>query len=157
MKLTITQFVEIIGISSVVISLLFVAFEIQQSNRIAVVTANQTRTSDIQDLDRELALSEDLAIILVKLDSNGAQALSPVEFMRARSWFDLVLRGMQGQYYQYQQGFLERAVIDRTLEDIFEEGIYQKWESLQLLENIEIEQWQKEIEDYRSTMNTEDL
>jgi len=153
MKLTTTQFIEIIGVFSVVVSLLFVAFELQQSNRIAVVNANQIRISDIQDINRELALSEDLAKVLVKFETEGAAALTPVEFMRAQAWFELILRGMQGQYYQYQQGFLNRSAIDRTLEDIFDLGFYQSWESLELLDTIEIEQWKEEVEKYLEALN----
>lgn len=52
---------------------------------------------------------------------------------------------MQGQYYQYQNGFLERAVIDRTLMDI-SSGIYQSWEQLGLIDEIEISEWREEID-----------
>jgi len=126
-------------------SLLFVAFELQQSNRIAVVAAYQTRIAEIQELNMQLALSNDLPMILEKLNSDGVSSLTPVELRRARAWYSMILRGMQGQYYQYQQGFLDRIVIDHTLEDL-EEGIYQHWVSLDLLGYIEIQEWREEIE-----------
>lgn len=51
---------------------------------------------------------------------------------------DAGMRGMQGQYYQYQNGFLDRASVDLTLHDIAD-GIYQNWEQFGLLDNIEIQ------------------
>ena len=55
------------------------------------------------------------------------------------------MRGMQGQYYQYQNGFLDRVSIDRTLTDIAD-GIYEQWERYDLLDNIEIQEWRAEID-----------
>ena len=51
---------------------------------------------------------------------------------------------MQGQYYQYQQGFLERESVDRTLDDIAN-GIYKEWENFGILDRIEIPEWREEI------------
>jgi hypothetical protein len=52
---------------------------------------------------------------------------------------------MQGQYYQYQNGFLDRASVDRTLHTIVAR-IYQNWEQFGLLDNIEIQEWRAEID-----------
>ena len=72
-------------------------------------------------------------------------ALTPEEVLRVRAWYHVILRQMQGQYYQYQNGFLERAAIDRMLLDIAG-GFYQSWESLGLLNAIEIDEWREEIQ-----------
>ena len=55
------------------------------------------------------------------------------------------MRGMQGQYYQYQNGFLDRASVDRTLDDIVDR-IYENWERYDLLDSIEIQEWRAEID-----------
>ena len=59
------------------------------------------------------------------------------------------MRGMQGQYYQYQNGFLDRAVVDLTLTDIAD-GIYEKWEQYGLLDNIESQEWRPLLAECRS-------
>lgn len=130
-----------------IVGIFLLGYEVQQANRIAAVSANQLRISDVQDIHRELATSEDLAEIIVRFDSNGIDSLSQVEFFRVRAWHMLILRGMEGQYYQYQEGFLDREVVDRTLEDI-SQGIYGKWEQLGLLDAIENLEWLREIQHY---------
>lgn len=102
----------------------------------------------------ELALSSDLAGVLEKYDSNGIGALTPSEQLRVGAWYSAIMRQMQGQYYQYQNGFLERGVIDRTLVDI-SIGIYQSWEQLGLLNFIEIAEWRSEIDDTMASMSNE--
>lgn len=130
-----------------IVGLFLLGYEVQQANRIAAVAANQLRISDVQDIHRELATSGDLAEIIVKFESDGIDSLSPVELLRTRAWHLLILRGMQGQYYQYQQGFLDREVVDLTLEDI-SQGIYARWEQLGLLEAIENPEWLREIQHF---------
>ena len=130
-----------------IVGIFLLGYEVQQANRMAAVSANQLRISDVQDIHRELATSGDLAEIIVKFDSDGVDSLSPVELFRTRAWHLLILRGMQGQYYQYQEGFLDREVVDRTLEDI-SQGLYRKWEQLGLLDAIENPEWHREIEHY---------
>jgi len=130
-----------------IVGIFLLGYEVQQSNRIAAVSANQLRISDVQDLHRELATSEDLAEIIVKFDSDGIDSLSQVELFRASAWHMLILRGMEGQYRQYQEGFLDREVVDRTLEDI-SQGLYGKWEQLDLVNAIENREWLLEIQRY---------
>ncbi len=83
--------------------------------------------------------------MLEKNKSQGTDALTPGECVRVRAWYGAILRGMQGQYYQYQHGFLERESVDRTLEDIAI-GSYENWAVLGLLGSIEIKEWRAEIE-----------
>lgn len=128
----------------VVIGLFLLIFELNHSSQLAEVEAYQTRTRDIQELKLQLALSDSLPGILEKLESLGAEALTPVEFRRAQAWYGGIMRGMEGQYYQYQHGFLERESIDRTLDDI-EGGIYERWEDFGLIDGIENQEWRKEI------------
>ena len=129
----------------VVIGLFLLIAEVNHASKLAEVGAYQTRIRDIQELNLQLALSDSLADILSKADSEGVETLSPSEFSRARAWYATIMRGMQGQYYQYQNGFLDRASVDRTLYDIVN-GIYQNWERFDLLRNIEIQEWREEID-----------
>ena len=129
----------------VVIGIFALLAELRHSSQVAEVAAYQTRISEIQEINLELALSSDLASLLVKYKTEGVGSLTPQEYSRVRSWYAVILRQMQGQYYQYQNGFLERAVIDRTLQDI-SNGIYQSWGHLDLLKSIEIDEWRAEID-----------
>lgn len=129
----------------VVIGIFLLIAEVNHATRLAEVEAYQTRIRDIQELNIELALSDSLAGILGKANSEGAEALTPSEFYRAQAYYSAIMRGMQGQYYQYQNGFLDRESVDRTLDDIAD-GIYDNWEQLDLLDNLEIAEWRAEIE-----------
>ncbi|MEP4148258.1 MAG: hypothetical protein ABJL54_13650 [Halioglobus sp.] len=129
----------------VVIGLFLLIAELNHSSQLAEVEAYQTRIKDIQELNLQLALSASLAGILVKAEAEGANALSPDEFRRAQSWYASIMRGMQGQYYQYQQGFLERESVDKTLDDIASQ-FYARWEEFGLLGNIEVQDWRIEID-----------
>ena len=55
--------------------------------------------------------------------------MSPIEYLRLRAWQSAVQMGMQSQYFQYQQGFLDRQVVDQTLNDLAN-GIYEQWVDL---------------------------
>lgn len=129
----------------VVIGLIALVLELRHSSQVAEVAAYQTRIAEIQGINLELSLSSDLASIMGKYQTEGVNSLAADERIRMRAWYQVILRQMQGQYYQYQTGFLERAVIDRTLLDI-STGIYQSWDELNLLGEIEIDQWREEIE-----------
>ena len=63
-----------------------------------------------------------------------------------RSWQSAVQRGMQSQYFQYQRGFLDRQTIDQTLEDLAN-GIYAQWVALDLVKEIQPQEWMSEIDD----------
>ncbi len=144
-KISLDSWVQLIGLLSILAGLVALVIELNQSQRLSQATAYQTRISEIQEAQRELALSEDLAEILEKFYSQGIDALSPRETNRVVAWHSAVQWRMQGQYYQYRQGFLERAALDRTLDDLAN-GIYQRWEALGLTERIQPPEWKEEIE-----------
>jgi uncharacterized protein YlbG (UPF0298 family) len=62
-----------------------------------------------------------------------------------RSWQSAIQRGMQSQYFQYQQGFLDRQTIDQTLEDLAN-GVYVQWVALDLINEIQPQEWKSEID-----------
>ena len=139
------RWLSLIANIGVVVGLFLLIAEVNHASRLAEVEAYQTRIRDIQELNIQLGLSDSLADILSKADSEGVESLTPSEFRRAKSWYSAIMRGMQGQYYQYQNGFLDRVSIDRTLTDIAD-GIYEQWERYDLLDNIEIQEWRAEID-----------
>jgi hypothetical protein len=138
----------------VVIGLFVLIAEVNHASKLAEVEAYQTRIRDIQELNLEFALSDSLADILNKADNQGVESLTPSEFSRAKAWYATIMRGMQGQYYQYQNGFLDRASVDRTLFDIVD-GNYENWERYDLLDRIEIQEWRAEIDHALADANKE--
>jgi len=128
-----------------VVGIFLLIQEVNHASRISEVEAYQTRIRDIQEVNMQMALSDTLALIFEKEEEQGIDALTPSEFMRVRAWYASIMRGMQGQYYQYQEGFLEREAVDRTLEDIAA-GIYAKWVAYDLLQHLEIKELRDEIE-----------
>ena len=106
--------------------------------------AFQTRMTEIQEATVQLSLSEDLPAILVKIDNEGVSSLDEIEMIRAAGWHNGVIRRMQSQYFQYQQGFLDRRSIDLTLDGIARD-MYHVWQELGILNTIEIPEWREEI------------
>ena len=101
----------------------------------------------MQQAQRNLALSNDLAAIMVKRKLNGADALTKAELLRVRAWATGVQWRMESQYYQYKQGFLDAVAIDRTLDDIVSQDLYEEWRDLALLDRLYPEEWKRMVED----------
>ena len=129
----------------VAVGIFAIIVELNQASNLAEVSAFQSRMTEIQEAQVQLALSDDLAEILVKYDSSGVESLTPVELKRTQAWYGGVLRRMQAQYFQYQKGFLDRSSIDMMLNDISK--TYERWTELNLLNLIQIRAFREEIED----------
>jgi hypothetical protein len=101
--------------------------------------------TEIQEANVQFSLSEDLANIIEKYESEGVSSLSPSENRRAEAWYSGVLYRMQGQYFQYQQGFLDRITIDQTLDFIAAES-WKSWTDFGITGDISVPEWREEIE-----------
>jgi hypothetical protein len=140
---------EIVSAVAIVASLLFVGFQIRQSNRTLEVDAYQARMQDISDAQTQLALDPEFSEIYLKYQNSGVSSLTESEFFRMHRWHIGQIRRLQGQYYRYQQGFLERASVDETIQDMAQ-GAYWIWTDFGLLDDIEIPELRAEIEAYIS-------
>ena len=145
-KVSLDVWIQLIGMLGVLGGLVALVIELNQSQRLSQANAYQARNSEIQEAQRELALSEDFAEILQKFDSQGVDSLTLGERSRVVAWHSAMQWRMQGQFYQYQQGFLEEAALEQTLNDLAS-GIYQKWEELDLTERIQPFEWKQRIRD----------
>ena len=145
-KVSLDAWIQLIGMLGVLGGLVALVIELNQSQRLSQASAYQARNSEIQEAQRELALSEDFAEILQKFDSQGVDSLTLGERSRVVAWHSAMQWRMQGQFYQYQQGFLEEAALEQTLNDLAS-GIYQKWEELDLTERIQPFEWKQRIRD----------
>ena len=145
-KVSLDVWIQLIGMLGVLGGLVALVIELNQSQRLSQASAYQAINSEIQEAQRELALSEDFAEILQKFDSQGVDSLTLGERSRVVAWHSAMQWRMQGQFYQYQQGFLEEAALEQTLNDLAS-GIYQKWEELDLTERIQPFEWKQRIRD----------
>ena len=145
-KVSLDVWIQLIGMLGVLGGLVALVIELNHTQRLSQASAYQARNSEIQEAQRELALSEDFAEILQKFDSQGVDSLTLGERSRVVAWHSAMQWRMQGQFYQYQQGFLEEAALEQTLNDLAS-GIYQKWEELDLTERIQPFEWKQRIRD----------
>ena len=143
-KVSFDTWLQLLGMLGVLGGLIALVIELNQSQKLSQANAYQIRISEIQEAQRELALSEDLAEILQKFNSEGVESLTAGEKSRVVAWHSATQWRMQGQFYQYEQGFLEEAALQRTLDDLAN-GIYERWEELGLTDRIQPVDWKNTI------------
>ncbi len=123
---------------SVVIGIFFLIVEINQSSKIAEASAFQNRTSSIDQVAREFAQSPILPGLYIKLIEEGLYSLTPEERSRVENWETARIQRMQGQYYQYQMGFLAQEAIDQLFSAVIPTYI-DRWENLGISETVDRE------------------
>jgi hypothetical protein len=96
----------------VVIGLVLLAYELQQTQNLAETEAAVRRLSQIQEARVAFATSEFLPPIRVKARTEGVQALSAVELDRLQDWESSVRLRMQSQYIEYIRGYLDEETAD---------------------------------------------
>ena len=143
-KVSFDTWIQLLGMLGVLGGLVALVIELNQSQKLSQANAYQIRISEIQEAQRELALSEDLAEILQKFNSEGVESLTAGEKSRVVAWHAAIQWRMQGQFYQYEQGFLEEAALQRTLDDLAN-SIYERWEELGLTDRIQPVDWKNTI------------
>ena len=77
------QMIEAVGVVSVVISLLIVAYEIRQTNKIAIVTAEIELRNNYSELNEFMATDHELAELLVRI-ADAEYQTSAAEHLRVR-------------------------------------------------------------------------
>ncbi len=82
MELNKRQIFEFVGMSAVVVSLLFLAYELRQSNRIAIGNASMEMTNISLELNHSLFENSEISELAVKLSEND-QDLTPTESQMA--------------------------------------------------------------------------
>ncbi|MDE0755845.1 MAG: hypothetical protein OSB26_14465 [Woeseiaceae bacterium] len=79
------KIVEIVGFLAVIASLLFVAYEIRQSNRIALGTTAYEIQRNWISINDAIATDEELAALLIKLGDENAE-LSALEQVQSAAY-----------------------------------------------------------------------
>ncbi len=110
----INEWLSLAGNFGVILGLVFLGVEISQSNRATIAATYQGRMSEIEASYQNAALSDYLPAIYEKIDNEGIESITNIELRRIRDWETARIYRMQGQYFQYQQGFLD----ERSYQDL---------------------------------------
>lgn len=112
----------------VVVGLALLIFELRESQNLAETEAAVRRLDQIQIAQLEVATSEFLVPIRVKVRSEGVESLTEIELERLRLWENTVRLRMQSQYVEYVRGYLDPDTADRMIQTAV--GMLPYWEEL---------------------------
>jgi hypothetical protein len=113
---------EIIGGIAIVISLIFVGYEVRQSTKEAALNRNALEVSSYQNLmegimglSQPLALDADFAEIYLKATGAMSETLTRLEKLRLTSFLVGYLRHGSMAFFQYQRGVIDQEQLDSVL------------------------------------------
>jgi len=112
----------------VVIGLVLLAYELREAQHFAETEAAVRRLDQMQEAQREMALSESLANIRVRAQSGAIESLSADELYRLQRWEYSVRLRMNSQYIQYMRGYLDEETADGIVQSAVNALPY--WEEL---------------------------
>jgi hypothetical protein len=101
---------DLIGAVAVVVSLIFVGFQIRQANTLAREAAEQKQIESIGSLSRLLAENSHLAEVWAR--AMAGEKLSPAEQVRVTSMITYGQRIWEALYYQYRAGRVPQELWD---------------------------------------------
>jgi len=110
------KWLSLIANFGVVAGLGLLVLELNHASKLAETEAYVARTRAIGDHFTLLALSPDLSEIQTRVTRDGLDSLTEAERWRIFGWELARMYRVQGQYYQYQQGFLDRETIEKAME-----------------------------------------
>lgn len=110
-----SDWVQIIGIFAVVLSLIFVGLQMRQTQEIAMATLYQMRSDSAQALGAQMIDNEKAREVAVQSFTEGTQNLSPEDFMLLRITCESVLGHFENSHHLYTLDFLsdEQWAADR--------------------------------------------
>ena len=100
----------------IVIGLVVLILELRQTQHIVETQAAVERQDQMQEAQVSFAVSESLALIQSKANSDGIESLSEDEILRLQAWEWSVRHRMRGQYVQFVRGYLDKATADRIVQ-----------------------------------------
>ena len=131
---SIREYFELIGLIAVVLSLLLVAYEVRQSNRIAQATTTYEVARDVNQFN-ELGYSDaEFAILLLHL-SNDDSEYSEVQALQARLLAHRFVNIWTVQEKAYQNGLITDEQFELTKTDVLTvkdafPGLASHWEAV---------------------------
>lgn len=133
-KLDISKALEIFGLVTVIVSLLFVAFELQQANRIAIGTTEYELLRDGNALNQLQLTNPDIRAMLTKARSLDTE-LTPDERYQAFTWAFTQYAYWAAVVAAHSQGLVSDSFMTGILIDVeenvkFAPGIDFAWQNL---------------------------
>ena len=111
------QVVEAIGLVAVVVSLLLVAYEVRQANRIAIVNTEFELRNSFQETNLALLTNPDMAQFLVRTNTSG-ELLDGPDGVRARAWVYSNLNSWLAIALAYENGVTTEETYGNILDNI---------------------------------------
>ena len=108
---------EIVGALSVLATLLYLALQIRQSNRIAFVTTEVEIRNNFSAMNEALMGNSDVIALLARLEDENVE-LSREDLLRAELWWNRLLNGWIAAETAFDNGMLPQGSYDVVLNDI---------------------------------------
>jgi hypothetical protein len=93
----------------VVIGLVIIIIEVRESNLQATSATTMARYTEIETSNRDFAMSDHLPAIYVQVETSGVESLDAEQLSRIQSWEMARILRMEGQFVQYQAGYLTES------------------------------------------------
>ena len=117
MKMTTTQLIEVFGITSVVISLMFVAYQIQQTNQIAIVTTEIETRNNFSSLNEALFGDSEFSDLLTR-STKPDFTPTESEVTQLRGWVFRLHNIWLAAGTAYENDMLSESTYVSTIDDI---------------------------------------
>ena len=115
----ISNWAETVGIVTVVLSLVFVGFEIRQSNKIALTVFQSESSTDLNDFHNEVIADSHVAELLFRLQNpDPAIEFSGVDQRRIQSVSGRILNRWYSVYVARQNGIVDDLLYEYYLADV---------------------------------------
>ncbi len=108
------QIIEIVGVIVVVLSLIFVGYEIRQNTIVARSEAYQTAMFELSNMTQNIAFDEFGRSLLAKLGSGGLsfRDLAQDEVVGLSFLYETLLFSWGGIYFSVREGILPEEMLD---------------------------------------------
>jgi hypothetical protein len=117
MKLDNRQAIEIIGVTAVVLSVLFLAFELRQSNRIAIAATEIEIRNSFDSMNAAIYSDAEIAEIIEKA-TLGTATLEPIEERRLWAWLVQTVNVYMSVEIAFENGMIPIETYNVIFDDI---------------------------------------
>ena len=112
------DWIQIIGIFALVASLIFVGFQIKQTQEIAESEAYQARAATSIELTAMEASSPEFTSGLAKLYAGNVDELTAQEKVSLEFFFGAEMTVYENHHFQFEAGYLSKEHWDRNVSDL---------------------------------------
>jgi len=107
------QTIELIGICAVVLSLVFVGFELRQNSSIARTEVQQSFTASLSELSASISHDSELAVALQKVLNPGeaTETITEIEHIKLQTFIVADLYVLYGLFLSVEEGVLPEEYL----------------------------------------------